>query len=1163
MSLTKIAGKKGLNLRKPKLFASSYVRQVAENTGEIPLATGEVLDDSNIRSTSSFRYDPPGVGLKSTQQIPLNWADFSQHTFFNNAEAKVNIAFDRIINEYPFDGTRQELEEYLDTLTGFEAWVLQKFPRNLGFLVFPSGTQGYISVKDFAGSTFQSLAKNKTGDKILDPGTKSFTLEMHLYVTGGANSPQVVCQNVRSASSGYYGYTVGLSTNGSSTVGTATFIVSSGTNVMSASATVNKDVFSHLSFVCDRRPGLNTLNIYSGTTLLGSSSQSVYVGQFDFTTESFTVGSGTTHFSLSPTQTFVGAIDELRVFHAVRSSEELLENAWRNIYPSDDLKLYFKFNEPTGSLGDITNIVIDASGNSLHTQISNFTGSMRNTGSYPANPVKYEKSAVNPVLFPSFDGVVEFNQTLLTSASLFDDANPNLITKLIPAHYIQQGQANEGFQSELGDLGDAYEGSGLPGSGELGSTHILTALLYVWAKHFDEIKIFVDHFSNLLHVDYDDAGTAADQFLPYIFRHNGFDVPSMFSNASIRQFFNAEDVGVEHDSADLSLQQVQNQIWRRVLTNLGEIVRSKGTLHSVKSFLRAVGVNPDSSLRIREFGGATSLTLGTCRQTKAEVSSLLDMSGSLATVTPNLDVQGVPSSKPFLRSVFLSGSRLEVGTPSPRGTFVKKGDYPIHGISNDPSDGLFTSGSWTFEATYKYDRLPSGSHPLTQSLVRLNSTGSEVGHIVWANLLAMSGADGESRLKLFARPTYASTAPTLELVLSGVDFMDGNRWSVSFGRARHDQIGSVASSSWFLRAGRLTDSFDLKTFTTSCYFLENLSGQETILQRVTSSWNTSGSFLTVGSQSLLSNGSVHGLNTTSLTGSEVRYTDFSGRLGHLRFWSKNTTEVEWKERVESFKSLGVLTPSTNFNFSTHVSGGFERLRLDVSTDQPTTSSNSSGAITLFDFSQGNMHIAGSGFEASKQVIDPEQFRYTFLSPKFDEFSTDRKVRIRGMLSSEEAEREGAAISPVYEIPASERPVDDTRFTIDFSIVDALDEDIVLMFATLDSMDSALGNPNLAFSEDYPDLEVLRDVYFKRLTDKVNLRGFFEFFRWFDSSLGMFIEQLVPRKTVYQGTNFVVESHALERAKVRYHVEDMYMDENLRRAESVSLVVLEEGNSSIG
>jgi hypothetical protein len=42
-----------------------------------------------------------------------------------------------------------------------------------------------------------------------------------------------------------------------------------------------------------------------------------------------------------------------------------------------------------------------------------------------------------------------------------------------------------------------------------------------------------------------------------------------------------------------------------------------------------------------------------------------------------------------------------------------------------------------------------------------------------------------------------------------------------------------------------------------------------------------------------------------------------------------------------------------------------------------------------------------------------------------------------------------------------------------------------------------------------------------------------------------IVQLVPRKTDYLGTNFVIESHMLERAKMEYHFTDIYMGENSR------------------
>ena len=111
---------------------------------------------------------------------------------------------------------------------------------------------------------------------------------------------------------------------------------------------------------------------------------------------------------------------------------------------------------------------------------------------------------------------------------------------------------------------------------------------------------------------------------------------------------------------------------------------------------------------------------------------------------------------------------------------------------------------------------------------------------------------------------------------------------------------------------------------------------------------------------------------------------------------------------------------------------------------------------------------------------------------------------------------------------------------------ALNEDMMQIFATLDSLDNILGAPELMFAEEYPGLANLRKVYFNRLTDTVNYKNFFDFFRWLDDSFDVMIENLIPRKTNYLGFNFVLESHALERAKVAYGSGDVYLGESTRR-----------------
>ena len=183
---------------------------------------------------------------------------------------------------------------------------------------------------------------------------------------------------------------------------------------------------------------------------------------------------------------------------------------------------------------------------------------------------------------------------------------------------------------------------------------------------------------------------------------------------------------------------------------------------------------------------------------------------------------------------------------------------------------------------------------------------------------------------------------------------------------------------------------------------------------------------------------------------------------------------------------------------------------------------------------------------SSSVIRPVDIYYTHLSTKIDELVSDNKIRPRGFKDYKKAQENDVGIAPVYLLNKSEEPLDDPRFSVDFSIVDALDEDIIKIFGTLEFLDNAIGNPELIFSNDYPGLDHLRYVYFNRLTGEINSKKFFEFFKWFDSTLGSFISNVLPRKTSFLGTNFVIESHMLERPKMEYFFNKQYLGEIDRR-----------------
>lgn len=1157
--------------KKTRLFGPSVTRHLNSMDAPIIGATSANLSGSSLEASASFRYDPIGAPLRSTQQLPIDWSDFSKHTFFNSAESKVNVAFERIINNYPFDGSKEEYVEYVDSLTGFEKHVLERFPKNIGFInlggVDSIGNLRNISfsIKDVAGAFDPAISKNKSGNTILDAKLGSLTFEFFLMPPAGTTYT-VGSQTIR-LPSGNRSIAQRLTADGQQGVGiyllsgtnesdteNLQMIVSSGSLHLSASVEISKGAWTHLSCQFNRTPGVNKIQIYKNGDL-ASTSSIAEMGEFGYSDQNINVGTGITHnfvggvgqplnLSIACSETLSGSMDELRIFHASRSASVIREEMHKNIFARKSLKLYYKFNEPHGTYSS-ANLLLDSSGNSLHTTIDNYHSDARESQSL-SNPALYENEGLNPVLFPGNQALIDLNAELLTSASVYDINNPNLITKLIPQHYLQEAAVFEGLKTDTinGNAGDPYGyDKNMPGGGKIGSPQIVATMLFMWAKHFDEMKMYLDQFGKLFHVDVNEEGSVADNFLPFIADYYGLTLPRIVDNVSIEQLVDNDSLTATAKNSQKSIKKIQYIIWRRILADIKEIIASKGTIHSIRSLMLNMGINPNNNFRFKEFGGAKTRKINDARENKSVVAGMLDMSGSYASSGQG-DAQGIISDSPLLISNFLFASRSEPGYPS------------LDSGGSSLQNGLLTSGSWAYEGVYKFQGLKSKQleHAMTQSLARLCTTGSDSPHLINVNLVALScsldlGATGT--LLFYARPQ--PTLPVLVMPLTGVNIFDGNKWYVSFGRQRNDALGNEFASSYFLRAGRAVNGRIIEYFTTSSNFNDHDPSQINIFEKIDPDFNTNGSFFAIGKQHVFGS-SGEGYGTSAGIGSinDADFgddlncaTEFGGKISRIRFWSKNITDSEAREHIMNIGSLGVEDPRYNFNFNKVSEGTFERLRIDANLDQQVTESNISGQIEIFDFSQNKYHISGSGFAPTQRVVKPENFEYSILSPYFESSMSNNKVRVRSFLDRKNINRYGGAAAPLHSIPANENSKDDTRFSVEVSLVQALNEDIMNIFSTLNTFDDIIGDPSAQFSDDYKDLTFLSDIYFNRLTKKINVSRYFDFFKWFDTTIGDTIENLLPRKTKFLGSNFVIEPHVLERTKFSYNNYDMYIGPNDR------------------
>ena len=570
-------------------YVPSFIKSILSNARPVYSSYDDFGgSQTNHGDSGSFKYDPFGEPLKNTQQLNVDWSKFENHTFFSSAEVKVNETFSRIINGYPFDGSKREVESFFEKLTGFEKWVFDRFPDWSGALHF-SGTQAgetsggtLIGVVDKSGHTFPGLSKNDAGETIMNPSEgKSMSIEMNIRLPEESNGNQIILQKASSESDGF---TLALSSSASVVSASLIFALSSGPYRNSVSCSIDKGEFTHLCFALNQNDGEGRLQAYVGSTLSAQSSKSVIVPKMSIDNADLLIGSGSSFYVDSmyfvPTQTLSGVMDELRIFHDFRSPSLQKVYESRGLYSTSSLKLYYRFNEPAGSLSATSNsaqsaIVLDSSGNSLHSYVRNFDDSLRvDVTSYDDNLMINESHDHKVVLFPTYEQVTSLNVELLASASQYDRANPNMITRLIPKHYLEEGAAKDGLVDIDGTIGEKLTGAGPPGSAKLGSTQIILTFLFIWAKFFDEIKTYIDSFSTLRTVGYETYDSIPDNFLNDLIRQSGFNIPTFFNHATPSQFAEGRAVvGLNDSSTPLKAIQTITAATQKQLITVPECCR--------------------------------------------------------------------------------------------------------------------------------------------------------------------------------------------------------------------------------------------------------------------------------------------------------------------------------------------------------------------------------------------------------------------------------------------------------------------------------------------------------------------------------------------------------------------------------------------------------------
>ncbi len=180
------------------------------------------------------------------------------------------------------------------------------------------------------------------------------------------------------------------------------------------------------------------------------------------------------------------------------------------------------------------------------------------------------------------------NRIFLTSGTadhdvIFEDDNMLYSSKIVPEstnEYINRSSEIKNLLPEIFLSNDI--------------NNVFTRYIYTIGQVFDDIKVYIDQFSNINHISYSEHNSVPQGLYQQLLaKHFGFELVDTMMYKDISSY-------LRKDSSKNPLYTVTYKIWNRILNNLVYILKRKGSKESVYALIRSYGL-PENFMNINDY----------------------------------------------------------------------------------------------------------------------------------------------------------------------------------------------------------------------------------------------------------------------------------------------------------------------------------------------------------------------------------------------------------------------------------------------------------------------------------------------------------------------------------------------------------------------------------
>jgi len=1121
---------------------------------------------------------------KDTFVPSVDFATASNFARYGSAEKYYVDSIERLTNEYPYDGSRAEKVAFENSGSYLDRWLFEnRYPRSTGYVelgttsgsgawhsVVSGSTEAvggygqpnpssnnileYIEIKagphtGSADRTFEvqdaSLKKLFTYANVYDSGsareynmeydlrtgvTVEFWLLKNAFYTSNTEREVVfdLWNNENSSSSGYGRLMIELS--GGADAGSAIRLTAqSGTNgfVNEPIATITPSqvadgVWKHYAVTLKNAVAGDGIisKLYvngqlSGSSKLGSQTFGRITGSITANLGALrTLPSGNTGYYHDTNIARGGAklsasLDEFRYWKLERDAKQIgrywhtqIGGGSNTDVANVGLGVYYKFNEGVMHTSSRDTTILDYSGRISNGWWRGGVTECRNTGSAMASGSHNKNEFEDPIIYRAHPDVSALRLELAESGSLHDQRNPSKIASMFPTYATEEG-AEE--------------------------TETFSQLTQIMGSYFDKLHMQVEALGKIKDKyagsNIDSEYSASYKPLPFadkLVKQFGISTPELLQEAEFIENFLSRDEKLEYGE---KLHNIRNQIYSNIYANLLFIFKSKGTEKSFRNMLRCFGVD-DEIVKLNVYSDQSDYIFKDNRRSTANKTNYVsfahpDRNRGTVYQAVSMSVDGVYDNPHAAAYITGSASGSAFGAYNPQ-TIECEVFFPLKPQVEDMEtwypDSFFTSS--LFGAMGTVDSTTDTRFPTEDGV----------------DLRVFAIKD-----KLESNRAYFQLSSSKLGVLTSSyyeDVYDDTRWNfaVRVKPAKYPWVDHITGSVAGSNLGSQT--FDVEFYGVNV-FTDLIQNEFSVSASVSEAIGKA--FLSSSKRCYV--GALHQDFTSS--NSTLHYSNVE--VGNLRYWMSYVPDRIVLAHAMDESNYGTEHPYQNaFVYQTAMSGVYVP-QLDTlalhwnfdnvtgSGDSPTTTANTKDAqFIVHDMSSGS---AEHGDRYKEQFSPQTRMQHLGIGDKFLENKTD-VVNTRYIPTAKLVLPEYLHSSDMVEI----RQRDDEFFTrdsrpskvvysIEKSMYQTISEEMINMFSTIKDFDNLIGEPVNRYRHEYKDLSKLRQLFFERVANTPDLDKYVDYYKWIDSAVSRFLEQLMPASAYSsEGLRTMVESHILERNK---------------------------------